>query len=73
MYRRGFSVNSLRNSARSYYYRFQRVRNPRAWLVGAGCLLLAVIAGCCVVGAAVIFLVLNPNGRSAIDALLALV
>lgn len=73
MYRRGFSVNSLRNSARSYYYRFQRVRNPRAWLAGAGCLLLAIIAGCCVVGTAAVYLLLTRASSGAFEALRMLV
>ncbi len=72
MYRRGFSVNSLRNSARSYYYRFQRVRNYRTWLAVAGCLVVGVLAGCCVVAAAVAVLTVNAGPRSALEALLAL-
>ncbi len=73
MYRRGFSVNSLRNSARGYYYRFQRVRNYRGWLAGAGCLVVAVLAACCVVAVAVAFLLLNPAQPSTFEMLLALV
>lgn len=72
MYRRGFSINSLRNSARSYYYRFQRVRNPRAWMAAAGCLVVSLLAACCVVVVAVAVLLLNPASRGALAPLLGL-
>jgi len=73
MYRRGFSVNSLRNSARSYYYRFQRLPNPRTWLIGGGCVVLALLGLCCLLAAVAAFYLLNPVQRSALDPLLALV
>ena len=72
MYRRGFSVGSLRSRANSYYYRIQRLRNPRAWLAGMGCTVLALIAVCCLVAAIALYLIL-PVSRGAIEPLLALV
>jgi hypothetical protein len=72
MYRRGFSVNSLRNSARSSYYRLQRMRNPRAWMAGIGCTVVALIGVCCLLAIFVVYLLL-PAQRSAIDGLWALV
>jgi hypothetical protein len=72
MYRRGFSIGSLRSQAQSYYYRIQRMRNPRAWLAGIGCTVLALIAVCCLVAAIALYLFL-PISRSAIEPLLALV
>jgi hypothetical protein len=49
MYRRGFSLNRLRNTARRYAYRVRggrRAGSPAAWLAGAGCVLLILCLVC---------------------------
>jgi hypothetical protein len=69
MYRRGFSVSSLRNSARSAYYRVQRHRNRRSIFAGLGCLVVGVLVACCLVAVVAVYLVFNASQRGAVDPL----
>jgi len=60
MYRRGFSVNTLRYRAQSLLNRARRARNPWVWAVGVGCLLIIVCLLCVGLVAFGIYLYLAP-------------
>lgn len=75
MYRRGFSVSGLRNSARSYYSRVQRHRNRRSIFAGLGCLVVGLLVVCCVAAVVVVYLAytaLAPASSGLLPALHAL-
>ncbi|MCC7360038.1 MAG: hypothetical protein IT317_11205 [Anaerolineales bacterium] len=65
MYRRRFSVSGLRNSARSYYYRVQRMRNRRSIFAGLGCLVVGLLVVCCLAAVAVVYLAYTALAPSA--------
>jgi hypothetical protein len=72
MYRRGFSVNSLRYRGQQMLNRARRVRNPMVWAVGAGCLLIVLCIACVGAVGVGVYLLTQPVATSGLLAALAL-
>jgi hypothetical protein len=66
MYRRGFSMGRLRNSARGYYNRVQRSRHRRSCFAGVGCLVVGALVVCCLLALALYY---APLRRGALELL----
>jgi len=72
MYRRGFSLNTLRYRGQQLFNRARRVRNPMVWAVGAGCLLIVLCILCVGAVGVGVYLLTQPVATSGLLAALAL-
>jgi hypothetical protein len=72
MYRRGFSVNTLRYRAQNLINRARRQRNPVVWAVGAGCLLIVLCVLCVGAVGVGVYLLTQPVATSGLLTPLAL-